>query len=173
MEEKYSMQNSADNLHTPLYKIFFLISLFTLSVFGSFYLLVKNRNQELKTAYSTIEQGQKSFSTLIGYHQVVGMNSKRHIYTYLVTDEFGKIHEISEFVDDKSHLRLRVGNTIVTRQKKVYLAGKQKIISRIEGNNQILPNYDYLEEIALIGNGFAVLVGFVSFVLFLFRRNLP
>ncbi len=78
---------------------------------------------------------------------------------------------MTEFVDDKSHLRLRVGNTIVTRQKKIKLAGKEKILSRIEGNNQILPNYNYLETIAIVGIGFATLIGLCGFILFVFKKD--
>ena len=167
-----SIQKSSLELYTPLYKIFFSISLLTVTVFCFFYLLIQHRNLEIKSAYETLEQeGKKSFSTITAYHQVVSGNNKRHIYTYLVTDEFGKIHEMTEFVDDKSHLRLRVGNTIVTRQKKIKLAGKEKILSRIEGNNQILPNYNYLETIAIVGIGFATLIGLCGFILFVFKKD--
>ena len=172
MKEGISIQISSEELYTPLYKIFILVSLFTLIVFGCFYFLVQTRNLELKNAYQALEsEGQKSFSTLTAYHQVISGNEKRHIYTYLLTDEYGKVHEINEFVDNKSHLRLRVGNTVVTRKNKVSLAGKKKIISRIEGNNQILPNYYYFEMIAAIGIGFSILIGLGGFALLLFKRN--
>lgn len=172
MKEGISVQISSEELYTPLYKIFILVSLFTLIVFGCFYFLIQTRNLELKNAYETLgSEGQKSFSTLTAYHQVISGNQKRHIYTYLLTDEYGKVHEINEFVDNKSHLRLRVGNTVVTRKKKVSLAGKKEIISRIEGNNQILPNYNYLEMIAAIGIGFSIVIGFCGSILFFFKRN--
>lgn len=145
----------------------------TLFVFGCFLFLVQQRNQELLNAYKVLEaQGQKSFSTLTGYHLVVSGNEKRHIYTYLVTDEIGKLHEITEFVDDKSHLRLRVGNTVVTRQKEFFLAGKERILSRIDGNKQILPNYNYLEKIAFFGIGFSILIGICGMILIIFKKDL-
>ncbi len=172
MKEKLGMQKSEPDLYTPLYKVFFLVSLFTLLVFGCFLSLIQQRDQELLNAYRVLEsEGEKSFSTLTGYHLVVSENRKRHIYTYLVTDEFGKLHEITEFVDDKSHLRLRVGNTVITRQKKFYLAGKERILSRIDGNKQILPNYNYLEKIAFFGIGFSILIGFGGVVLVVFKRD--
>ena len=174
MKEKTGVPKSiADLLYTPLYKVFFLISFLTLFVFSCFLALIQHRNQELQNAYEVLEtNGVKSFSTITGYHLVVSEKQKRHIYTYLVTDEFGKLHEITEFVDDKSHLRLRVGNTVVTRQKKVFLAGKDRILSRIDGNKQILPNYNYLEKIALFGIGFSILIGFGGIILIAFKREL-
>ncbi|MBK8394787.1 MAG: hypothetical protein IPL26_06010 [Leptospiraceae bacterium] len=167
-----SIQKSGE-LYTPLYKIFFFISLLTFSVFGFSFTLIQSRNTELKTAYEKLElEGKKSFSTLTAYHHVISGNGKRHIYTYLVTDEYGKIHEINEYVDNKSHLRLRVGNTVVTLQKKITLSGKEKIISRIEGNKQILPNYNYLETISFFGVGFSILIGIGGCILLLFKRDL-
>lgn len=170
MEEKIEMQ---EILYTPLYKIFFLISSLTLIVFTVFFVLIQNRNQELKLAYTSLEKdGQKSFSTLTGYHEILKKNQKKHIYTYLLTDEFGKVHEMTEFVDDKSYLKLRVGNTVITRHKKFILAGQERILARIEGNDQILPNFDYLENICIFGIVFSLSIGLGGFVLLIFKRNL-
>lgn len=172
MEGNFGELKSEANLYTPLYKIFFILGILTLSVFSCFLVLIQSREQELQNAFRILErEGQKSFSTLTGYHLVVNGEHKRHIYTYMVTDEFGKLHETSEYVDDKSHLRLRVGNTVITRQKKFKLAGKEKILSRIEGNKQTLPNYNFLEKIGYIGIGFSLLTNAFGFILFTFKRK--
>lgn len=172
MKDRFGIPKSEREFRTPLYKIFLLISILTFFVFGCFLFLVKQRNLELLNAYKLLEsQGQRSFSTITGYHLVTSGNEKRHIYTYLVTDEIGKLHEITEFVDDKSHLKLRVGNTVVTRQKKFILTGKERILSRIDGNKQILPNYNYLERIGYFGMGFSILIGIGGIGLALFKKD--
>jgi hypothetical protein len=172
LEKRFGISKSERKYETPLYKIFLLIGILTFFVFGCFLYLVRQRNADLVNAYKILEsQGQKSFSTITGYHVVTSGSEKRHIYTYLVTDEIGKLHEITEFVDDKSHLKLRVGNTVVTRQKKFLLTGKERILSRIEGNNQILPNYNFLERIAFFGIGFSILISIGGIALGIFKND--
>jgi len=171
--EETGEKKITNSLYTPLYKIFFLVGIFTLLVFTGFIFLVQDREKELIEAYKVLErEGQKSFSTLTGYHTVIIGNQKRHIYTYMVTDEFGKLHETTEYVDDKTHLRLRVGNTVITRQKKFKLAGKEKILSRIDGNKQILPNYNFLKRIGIFGIGFSIFINVTGSFFLLFKRKM-
>ncbi|MCE9499045.1 MAG: hypothetical protein K8R21_00770 [Leptospira sp.] len=137
---------------TPLHKILLALSFCFFLLFGSFYLLVKDRNNILEKNYQLlIGSGSPVFATLTEYHPVLRDGKKDHVYTYLVPDEMGKLHEITESVDNVTNRKLRIGDTVITKRKTIQIYGKEYVISRIEGNQENFPNFKLLENLAISG----------------------
>jgi len=152
---------------TPIYKILLTLSVCFFLLFGSFYLLVIDRNRILKKNYSSLlESGNTTFATLTEYHPVFRNGKKEHAYTYLVPDEIGKLHEITETVDPSTNIRLRIGDTVVTKQKTIEIYGKEYIISRIEGNREDFPNFQLMERLAISG----LCLGGILFLLAIYKK---
>lgn len=163
--------NSSEKLATPFYKILTVLSLSLLIVFAVFFAVIRERNNELKKEYQRIESdGRRVFATLTEYHKVTVNSKKFHTYTYMVPDEKGKLFEITETVDDKTYIKLRIGDTIQTKQIKVKIAGKEKILSRIIGNTYPFPEYDYIEKFCISGLAFGFGVLLLAGVVFVFKR---
>lgn len=159
-----------DNFSTGYYKIFFVVGLSILAIFFCFFILVKNRNQELQEIHRKIDsEGIPAFSTITEYH-LVQKNDKSHVYTYLLTDKQGKLHEISEYVDEKTHLKLRVGNTIETKYLIKKYFNREVIFSRIVGNKQKIRDLSLLDILSKLGLLFGmVLLGF-SLVFYILKK---
>ena len=62
---------------------------------------------------------------------------KKEAYLHLFGNmmKLENCNEITEFVDDKSHLKLRREYRKVT-VKKIFTKGKERILSRIDGSNK-------------------------------------
>ena len=159
-----------DNFSTEYYKIFFVVGFSILTIFFCFFILVKNRNQELQEIHKKIDlEGIPAFSTVTEYHSVQ-KNDKSHIYTYLLTDKQGKLHEINEYVDEKTHLKLRVGNTIETKYLIKKYFNREVVFSRIVGNKQKIRDLNLLDILSKLGLGFGLILLSVSFVFYLIKR---
>lgn len=157
-------------MRTPFYKIIFLIGILTGLVFISANYIILKKNQFLKSGYQQLEkEGVKTFSTIEDY-RVSGDSNKKHVYTYLLTDPKGDLHEINEFVDEKTYLRLRVGNSIVTKFIMLKFLNQDIILSRIEGNNQNLPNLNLIENFSNLGIIFSALLILLSAANFILTR---
>ncbi len=159
-------------MKTPFHKIIFLIGLLTGLVFISANYIIQKKNQFLKSGYEQLEkEGIKTFSTIDDYQVSGDSNNKKHVYTYLLTDPKGDLHEINEFVDEKTYLRLRVGNSIVTKFIMLKFLNQEIILSRIEGNNQNLPNLNLIENFSNLGIIFSALLILLSGINFVASLN--
>jgi hypothetical protein len=59
---------------------------------------------------------------------------KHNKISYLVTDESGRVHEVSEVVDSDLKRKLRVGDTVPVYRKSFSIFGKEEIISKLKWN---------------------------------------
>ncbi|MCB1159813.1 MAG: hypothetical protein H7A25_20975 [Leptospiraceae bacterium] len=161
-----------ETLRTPLYRLLFTYSFSAGFIFVFLFTLVFLKNRALKEEYTDLEtKGKKTFSTLTSYHNVNKSQQTVHIYTYLTPDSKGRMHEITEAVDEKTSRRLRVGDTIITYKKEVFLYFESKIISRIAGNQARVSDYNFLQFFLLSGILFSIFLFFVSIFYFFSRRD--
>ncbi len=70
----------------------------------------------------------KTFAVITEFHP------SRKKFTYQVPDEWGRIHEITESVDENSARRMRVGDTVMVYRKTGTLFSRSHLVSRIESN---------------------------------------
>lgn len=132
--EKHDKQSAHP---TPVYKIFFVMSLVFLLFFGLLTILSIHRNSFLKENYSALlSDGTFGFATLSEYHPVIDANGKKHVYTYLVPDDSGKLNEVVEMVDPVIQRRLRVGDSVQIRRRTVRYLTKEMVLARIENNSE-------------------------------------
>ncbi len=158
-------------IHTPFHKSIRLLSVFSLVLFSIIYSIVAYKNTILKAEYPGIElDGEQTFSILINYNTYRKSNRQIHNYTYIIPTKNGVKASITEEVDSKTNLQLRIGDTIETRKKTISLFGKDLLLSRIEGNKANYPNLDFLETFLLIGIYFS-LAGFLLSYLYRMINN--
>ncbi len=155
-------------LETPFYKLIFYFSISSLVVFLLLYFFSIHRNQFYEKSYHEIQKhGKKTFGTISD--NFIKNEKKIFIYTYVLTDEYGVRFEISEQVDEKTHLKLRVGNTIPVKFYQTNYFHVSKIFSRIEGNFSKFPNSKFLIQFSQLGILFSILSMLLS-VYYFFKK---
>ena len=152
---------------TPLSQIYFVLSILSLILFSSLYLISSKRNYEISTSYSNLEnEGSKAFGTIKEYNLTETQGTKNYIYTYSVSDESGRLSEVVEYVDPVIHKKLRIGDSIIVIRKTITLLGQKILISRIIGNTGRIPINGMIEIFASFGMGVSLFLGFISFILY-------
>jgi hypothetical protein len=137
---------------TPLSLVLFVVGWISLSIFLVLFFLIDNRNQILDNEYSKLEiEGSSSFSIIKEYHKIFKRNNILHLYTYSILDDMGNFHEITEYVDSKTHSKLRIGDNAMILSKSIYLNGNKLLITRIKGNTAINSQNKFLEVFSIIG----------------------
>lgn len=91
-------------------------------------------------------------------------------FTYEVSDEWGKVHEVTEVVDEASARKLRVGDTIPVLRKSVHIFGKQTMLSRIISNSNKPQSFEILQNITFYSIFFFGLVSFATSILFFVNK---
>lgn len=112
-----------------------------------------------------VKPPNQSFGVILETHP-----SKKKI-SYQVPDEFGKIHEVTEYMDESTFRKIRVGDSITVYRLTGLVLGKRTILSIIEKNNE---KHYYLQSIENLFNFF--FFGFIYFIIlivssFLFSRK--
>jgi len=152
---------------TPLSQVYFVLSFLSLLLFASLYLISSKRNYELSTSYSNLEkEGSRAFGTIKEFNLTETQGTKNYIYTYSVSDEFGRLSEVVEYVDPIIHKKLRIGDSIIVTRMTIDLLGQKILISRIVGNKGRIPVNGMIEIFANFGMGVSLFLGFVSFILY-------
>ncbi|MBE7413495.1 MAG: hypothetical protein L6Q54_06835 [Leptospiraceae bacterium] len=155
-------QNKKQN-YTHLYKIFFVLSIAFLIFFGLLTLFSFHKKLFLEENYKNLSETQPSFATLSEYHPIVVAGRKKHIYTYLVPDNKGKLYEVVEMADPILHKRLRVGDSIPIRKKIIYYFSKKIVIAKIENNSESVSISTVPLHIGYFGIGFGMIFLLTSF----------
>ncbi|MCB1191778.1 MAG: hypothetical protein H7A23_09480 [Leptospiraceae bacterium] len=149
--------------YTPLYKIFFIISFILLFVFLILFSLVKNKNETLLNSYKLLEkEGRTTFSVLVDQHSIKDGKKKRFIYTYLVPDNYGRMNEVVEIVDQQINKKLRVGDTVLTQSMTIQLFGRSVLISKIVGNLEKRTIDDFLYKLSAFGILYSLVIGLIA-----------
>lgn len=94
-------------------------------------------------------------------------------FTYAVTDEYGKVHEITESVHKNLNKKLRVGDTVVVNRKTVVILGKKELIASIKGNTVEFPLLHVLEDFLKYGVaifGFTLFSAGIAFLLVVLKK---
>ncbi|PJZ70723.1 hypothetical protein CH373_07290 [Leptospira perolatii] len=144
---------------TPFFRILFVMGFLSLVFFVPLYLVVRGENVHQAELYKSLTgPGKKEFGVLTEKTNLEKLGRTVHLYTYLVSDEFGKKHEVTEEVDEQTHLRLRVGDTVNVRCKTWTSLGKRRLIARILGNKAPTPNFHFMEILFLNGIAYSLLI---------------
>lgn len=147
---------NSSSYSTPFYKILFILGLGSILFFLPFYLVVSDENKHLDQVYQSLrEPGATVFGTLTESVRVEKSGKRAYLVSYRVPDESGKLHEITEQVDENLYQRLRVGDSIEIRRKTFETFGKIRVLARIKKNSLFINDFDFLEIFALIGLGFS------------------
>lgn len=72
-------------------------------------------------------------------------------FTYAVTDEYGKIHEVTESIDRDLNKKLRVGDTVPVRRRTVEILGKRELIATIQSKENLHHSLSILEKFLFLG----------------------
>ncbi|AXR62807.1 hypothetical protein [Leptospira mayottensis] len=137
---------------TPFYKILFAIGFGSISFFFPFYLIVSSENKHLDQVYRSLrEPGPTVFGTLTESIRIEKPGRRAYLVSYRVPDEFGKLYEITEQVDENLHKRLRVGDSIEVRRQTFETFGKIQVLARIKKNSLFINDFDFLEMFSMIG----------------------
>lgn len=154
---------------TPVYKVFFVISLLCLFIFSILLSLVQHRKEIYKRELkSLVTQGATTFSVL-KEHFVKYKNQTRYdIFTYNIPDETGQILEVSEIVDSETQKLLRVGDTVECYRKAFWLEGRRVVLSRIKKNKAPFYEFEFMLEFSRLGIYFSLLLFIFSFLNWIF-----
>ncbi|TGK09057.1 hypothetical protein EHO60_13645 [Leptospira fletcheri] len=146
---------------TPFYKILFALGWGSLAFFLPLFGVAYWENRNLESVYDRLSSsGPKEFGVLMENSRLEKFGRPVHLYTYLVPDETGKKHEVTEEVDDLTQRRMRVGDTIAVRRQTWVSLGKNRILSRIVGNRAPTPSFHFLEGLFAAGIAYSLfLVG--------------
>ncbi|MCG6169812.1 hypothetical protein LFX25_18055 [Leptospira sp. FAT2] len=137
---------------TPFYKILFTLGWSSILFFLPFYWIVSGENKHLDQVYESLrEPGPTVFGTLTESVRVEKSGKRAYLVSYRVPDESGKLHEITEQVDENLSQRLRVGDSIEVRRQTFETFGKVRVLARIKKNSLFINDFDFLEMFALIG----------------------
>ncbi|AOP36234.1 hypothetical protein A0128_19585 [Leptospira tipperaryensis] len=154
---------NSSSYSTPFYKILFVLGLGSILFFLPFYLVVSGENKHLDQVYQSLrEPGATVFGTLTESVRVEKSGKRAYLVSYRVPDESGKLHEITEQVDENLYQRLRVGDSIEIRRKTFETFGKIRVLARIKKNSLFINDFDFLEIFALTGlcfSGILILTG--------------
>ncbi|MBM9502278.1 hypothetical protein JWG44_18665 [Leptospira sp. 201903071] len=143
---------NSSSYSTPFYKILFVLGLGSILFFLPFYLVVSGENKHLDRIYQSLrEPGATVFGTLTESVRVEKSGKRAYLVSYRVPDESGKLHEITEQVDENLYQRLRVGDSIEIRRKTFETFGKIRVLARIKKNSLFINDFDFLEIFALTG----------------------
>ncbi|MDX1961166.1 MAG: hypothetical protein SFU98_21535 [Leptospiraceae bacterium] len=157
------------NEKTHLGRALFIIGLSTFLIFLSLKLVIENYNQFYLQAFSRLNTfGEKTFAQLKDSHIITKGFQKHFLYTYRITDLEGEFFEVTEEVDEKTHRKLRVGDTVVCNKLVLNKFNKKIIVSKIQGNE--FPNYDFefMIQFSNLGILFSVILFAVSIFVILF-----
>lgn len=156
---------------TPLSRVYLVLSGLTLILFGSLYLLSSQRNFELSRFYANLEsEGTKAFGVIKDFNLTETRGNKNFIYTYSVSDEYGRLTEVVEYVDPVIHKKLRIGDSVIVVRRTTHLFGQKILISRMVGNQGRIPVNELIELFSGAGVLFSFLLFTISFLLH--KRNL-
>lgn len=90
-----------------------------------------------------------------------------------MTDEYGKVHEITELVQRNLNRKLRVGDTVIVHRKTVVILGKKELIASIKGNTIEFPLLNVLEDFLKYGSilfGVTLLATGILYLFVFFRK---
>ncbi|TGK03881.1 hypothetical protein EHO59_10160 [Leptospira semungkisensis] len=157
---------------TPFYKILFVMGWVSFAFFLPLFGLVYWENRGLESIYSELSlPGNKEFGVLIEDTKLNKLGRIVHVYTYLVPDEHGKKHEVTEEVDQLTNRRMRVGDTVQVRTRTWKNLGKPMILGRIVGNTAAAPNFSFMEELFFFGIVFSLGIIALSFYFSTFKAE--
>jgi hypothetical protein len=149
--------------NTPLSSILAVSGFSIFIIFALCYLLIIGRTNSLRSEYDSLEkEGYKSFATLTAYHRVKKFQSDLHVYTYMVADPNGKLHEVDEWVDMNLNSKLRIGDVHEATMKKIYLYGKETIIARLARNRATPPYFTAIKDFTGTGIAFSLIILFLA-----------
>ncbi|PJZ52849.1 hypothetical protein CH380_12340 [Leptospira adleri] len=161
---------NSSSFSTPFYKILFILGLGSILFFLPFYLVVSGENKHLDQVYQSLrEPGSTVFGTLTESVRVEKSGKRAYLVSYRVPDESGKLHEITEQVDENLYQRLRVGDSIEIRRKTFETFGKVRVLARIKKNSLFINDFDFLEIFALIGLGFSGILILTAIYYWIFK----
>ncbi|MDV6236413.1 hypothetical protein CH379_012325 [Leptospira ellisii] len=148
---------------TPFYKILLILGCGALLFFFPFYLRISSENRHLDEVYHRLrEPGETVFGTLTESVRVEKSGRRAYVVSYRVPDETGKLHEITEQVDENLYRRLRVGDSIEVRRRTFETFGKIRVLARIKKNSLFVNDFDFMETFSLTGlcfSGILILIG--------------
>jgi hypothetical protein len=123
------------NIYLPL----LVYSSIGLIIFASFGFWINVEMKNIDSEFEKLEiPANRGFAVLLEFH------SKGRKFTYQVSDERGRIHEITEIVDEETSRKLRVGDTISIYRKTITIFGKRTVISKIMSSAK---NYSPLQNL--------------------------
>ncbi|EMJ55961.1 hypothetical protein LEP1GSC013_0169 [Leptospira interrogans serovar Valbuzzi str. Duyster] len=155
---------------TPFYKILFTIGFSSTLFFLPFYLFIHTENKQLDWIYQKLkEPGSTVFGTLTESVRIEKSGRRAYLVSYRVPDEFGKLYEITEQVDENLYQRLRVGDSIEVRIQTLKTFGKIRMLARIKKNSLSINDFDFLEMFSKIGLCFSVILLATGFYYRIFK----
>ncbi|EMM98297.1 hypothetical protein LEP1GSC021_4348 [Leptospira noguchii str. 1993005606] len=155
---------------TPFYKILFTIGFGSILFFLPFYLFVHSENKQLDWIYQKLkEPGPTVFGTLTESVRIEKSGGRAYLVSYRVPDEFGKLYEITEQVDENLYQRLRVGDSIEVRIQTLETFGKIRMLARIKKNSLSINDFNFLEMFSKIGLCFSLILLAVGFYYRIFK----
>ncbi|EMO52404.1 hypothetical protein [Leptospira noguchii] len=155
---------------TPFYKILFTIGFGSILFFLPFYLFIHAENKQLDQIYQKLkEPGPTVFGTLTESVRIEKSGGRAYLVSYRVPDEFGKLYEITEQVDENLYQRLRVGDSIEVRIQTLETFGKIRMLARIKKNSLSINDFNFLEMFSKIGLCFSLILLAVGFYYRVFR----
>ncbi|MCZ8237480.1 MAG: hypothetical protein O9346_07765 [Leptospiraceae bacterium] len=92
-------------------------------------------------------------------------------FTYAVTDEYGKIHEVTESIDKDLNKKLRVGDTVPVYRRTVEILGKRELIASIQTKENLQHGLSILERFLFLGMLIFGTLVFLSAILSLVYPN--
>lgn len=145
---------------------FLVYSIAGLFIFGMLFFWIHSEKVFLDNMYTSLESpANRSFAVLQEFHP------KGRKFTYQVSDERGRIHEITEVVDESTARKLRVGDTISIYRKTIILFSKRTVISKIltseRTHSELSGLYSFTRNGAFFFGGLCL----VSFCFFAFSKK--
>jgi hypothetical protein len=150
------------NIYLPL----FIYSLFGLVIFASFGFWIAKEMDNINSELEELEiPANRGFAVLLEFH------SKGRKFTYQVSDERGRIHEITEVVDEATSRKLRVGDTISIYRKTITIFGKRTVISKIMSSVKTYSPLRNLYNYTFNGSIFFSILSFGSVILLIVNKQ--
>lgn len=156
--------------YTPLHRVLLTLGISLFLFFVPLFSIVQKEHAKLQSEYSDLRNtSEPIFAQLVEHTTVAKGQRSIDLYTYLVPDEMGKMHEVTEKVDPELDRKLRVGDTVAVRRRTIEIFGKTKMISYIEENKIGPKTFDFLVLFSKMGVLFSFLVLITGGVSWRFR----
>lgn len=137
----------------------------SLVVFSFLWLWVNSEAKYINQILDDLETPSNKSFGVIQEHQSSGNK-----FTIQVADEWGRVHEVSESVDETTSRKFRVGDSVPVYRKTGFVFGKKTLIANIIDNERLSRSLQTLENILLLGIAFFSVTLTISLLVRLFNK---